>query len=210
MSWLRRQWLPLTVLVIATAALIATMLWIPGRGVWPSPGGWWSPGAMMGGGVAGDGPVPDLAEAERAAERFAQAEGLRVGEVMEFDNEFYAELVDSSGASAIEVLVDRPTGAIRVEWGPAMMWNTADGVHPTQRGFRDCTVHPDNAQRIANDWLRDNRPGETTGHAEAFPGYYTLHTERDGDVVGMLSVHCTTRRGLAPQLAWPLPPTERA
>lgn len=43
---------------------------------------------------------------------------------MQFDNGFYVELVDPAGEAATEVLVDRSSGAMQVEWGPAMMWNT--------------------------------------------------------------------------------------
>jgi hypothetical protein len=35
--------------------------------------------------------------------------------------------------------------------------------------------------------------GHPTGsEAEAFPGYYTLHTLRDGKITGMLSVNAAT------------------
>lgn len=132
-----------------------------------------------------------MADAETAAGRFARGWGLHVGEVMQFDNGFYAELLDSTGNGATEVLIDPDTGAVGLEWGPAMMWNTAYGMHPAATPGT-CALGPDQAQRFADRWLRDNRSGEHVGEAEAFPGYYTLHTLRGGQVVGMLSVQCAT------------------
>ncbi|WP_199433750.1 hypothetical protein [Qaidamihabitans albus] len=184
MIWLRHRWLPLTALVAATTALVATILWAASA---TSTGGW-PAGSMMG--PAGDGPVSSLADAQTAAGRFAQRWGLRVGEVMQFDNGFYAELRDPAGNSATEVLIDPDTGTVGLEWGPAMMWNIAYGMHPAARGT--CTLDPDQAKRIADQWLQGHRLGEHADAADAFPGYYTLHTLRGDQVVGMLSVHCAT------------------
>lgn len=178
-----RRWLPLTVLVAATAALLGTIVWAATSTNGRPPTG------MMG--SAGDGPVSSISAAEAAADRFAQGWGLRVGEVMQFDNGFYAELLDSTGNRATEVLIDPPTGTVGLEWGPAMMWNTAYGMHPAAVRAA-CTVDQDQARRIADQWLRDNRSGEHAGEAEVFPGYYTLHTLRGDQIVGMLSVRCTT------------------
>jgi hypothetical protein len=48
------------------------------------------------------------------------------------------------------------------------------------------------ARQIAEDWLTDRDQGLTADTAEAFPGYYTLHTLQEGQVEGMLSVNNTT------------------
>jgi len=184
-NWLRRRWLPLTVLVAATSLLVASIAWAAGSAAWSPVGG------MMGPAVRGDGPVRDLGAADRAAARFGQRLGLTVGEVMRFDNGFYAELVDPAGNRATEVLVDPATGAVGLEWGPAMMWNTAYGMHPGH-GDRQPSIGADQARRLADAWLTDNRRGEHADEPEAFPGYYTLHTLRGERIVGMLSVHATT------------------
>ncbi len=183
MTWLRRQWLPLSVLVIAVALLGASVTWV---GI---PAGVTGPGHGTGH-VAGDGPVRNLDDAQRAATRFANRWGLTVGEVMQFDNGFYAELADPSGALATEVLIDPPTGDVQIEFGPAMMWNTAYGMHPGRP--TDTTISAEQAKAIANQWLAMNRPGEHAVDADAFPGYYTLHTLQDTQVVGMLSVNAAT------------------
>ncbi|GAA5104532.1 hypothetical protein [Haloechinothrix salitolerans] len=213
---MRRRWLPLTVLVVALVALVASVLW-----VFAGDRGMFVDGRAV---VTGDGPVRDLDGARDAADRFADRLGLTVGEVMEFDNGFYAVLVDVDGEGSTEVLVDPDTGTTWLEYGPAMMWNTRYGMHRSgmygagMHGWRDgadwgdgpdwrcpgwggapgraasCAAEdgPEQARRIADDWLRAERPGERAGHADAFPGYYTLHTERDGEVTGMLSVRCGT------------------
>jgi len=189
MTWLRHRWLPLTVLVTAVVLLVGSIVWIGAAGWAPIMMG---PGAMMGPGVAvaGDGPVRDLDDAERAAGRFADRWGLTVGEVMQFDNGFYAELAEPSGNLATEVLIDPRTGAVQVEFGPAMMWNTAYGMRPVGAGT--ATVGGEQAQVIADRWLQPNRPGEHAGVADAFPGYYTVHTLRGDQVAGMLSVNAAT------------------
>jgi hypothetical protein len=192
MTWLRRRWLPLTVLVTAVGVLVASMVWVVGAGWAPTvfgPGGMMGPG-MGGMAIAGDGPVRDLDDAERAAARLADRWGLTVGEVMQFDNGFYAELAEPSGNLATEVLIDPRTGTVQVEFGPAMMWNTTYGMHPAGAGT--ATVSGEQARAIADRWLQANRPGENAGEADAFPGYYTVHTRRGDQVAGMLSVNAAT------------------
>jgi hypothetical protein len=175
----------LAVLLVATGLLVASIGWTLGQA------SWWPTGPMAGPAVPGDGPVRDLAGAERAAAEFGRPQGLTVGEVMQFDNGFYAELVDPAGNGATEVLIDPASGAVQLEWGPAMMWNIAYGMHPG-RQHAALTVAPQEAQRVADAWLGENRPGERADQAETFPGYYTLHTLRDDQVAGMLSVHATS------------------
>jgi hypothetical protein len=178
----------LTVLAAATGLLIASV-------VWAAAGGWTGTGRrlatpMMGAAVPGNGPVRTLDDAHRAAARFADGWGLTVGEVMQFDNGFYAELVGADGYLATEVLVDPDSGGVALEFGPAMMWNTAYGMHPARGITR--AVDGAQARAIADRWLRGHRPGEHAGTPEAFPGYYTLHVLRGDQIVGMLSVNAAT------------------
>jgi len=155
---------------------------------------------MMGGGygLAGDGTrVGSLAAARQRAQQFADGLGLRAGEVIQFSNGFYAELLTADGQGATEVLVDPADGAVRLEVGPAMMWNTAYGMHAAGRGAgglsdRAATVSAADAPRLAQRWLEANRRGWTVGDSEHFPGYYTLEVVRGGTVAGMMSVNDTT------------------
>jgi len=54
-------------------------------------------------------------------------------------------------------------------------------------------VTADQAKTIAQKWLDANQPGSTPGdQPDAFYGYYTLHTLKDGQITGMLSVNAYT------------------
>ena len=158
-------------------------------------GGMSGSAGMMGGGFGwrdGDGrPVQDLTSARDRAETFAGTleSGLRVAEVMRFAENYYVELEEPDGTKATEVLVDPRTGAVQVEFGPAMMWNTRFGMMAARPGGAQLTAA--RAQAAAELWLRA-RDGLSVGPPEAFPGYFTLHTLRDDKIVGMLSVHAVT------------------
>ena len=150
-------------------------------------------GGMMGGAsgvmsgrvwLAGDGvPVTSIDAARARAERAAGAVGLHPGEVIEFTGNFYVELKDAQGASVTEVLVNPLTGAVSIEPGPAMMWNT---------GNRAASISQDQARSLAAAWLQANRPGETVAALDRYPGYYTIDTTANGKPAGMLSVNATT------------------
>lgn len=149
---------------------------------------------MMAGGYSlpGDGrPVTTLAAARQRAQVYAdQLEG-RTGEVIQFSNGFYAELLTAAGAAATEVLVDPGTGAVQQEYGPAMMWNTTYGMHAAA-GVTGPRVSAEDARRLAQRWLDDQRPGRTAGEGASFPGYYTFDTRRGERIDGMMSVHART------------------
>ena len=117
-----------TVLVAALSALVASVAWAVTQS---SDDGWMMSrygSGMMGYASAGEGePVRDLAGARAQAQRFADRLDLEVGEVMRFERNYYAELEDD-GRLATEVLVDPSSGAISLEYGPAMMWNTRFGM----------------------------------------------------------------------------------
>ena len=110
--------------VVAVGAVVA--LGAGGAGSWNA--GW----GMMGGRYvyrpAQPTQVHTLGVARSDAQQFANRLGLRVDEVMQFQRNFYAKLVDSSGNGATEVLIDPSTGVVSIEYGPAMMWNTRYGM----------------------------------------------------------------------------------
>ena len=193
-------------------------------------GGSMGPG-MMGGGAASAAPCAGrgygtgssgaltIEEAHEAVERYIAALGyssrsaepsrqsLEVAEVMEFERNFYAIARESdTGIGAMELLVDKWTGAVSPEMGPNMMWNgrygpalsLPNGMHG--RGGRmmggtseSNTITPEEALDIAQRWLDVYRPAVTVEeHADPFYGYYTIHTLENGQIEGMLSVHGTT------------------
>ena len=134
---------------------------------------------------------------------------LVVTEVMEFTDNFYAQVEEeSTGIGAFELLVNPYTGAVYPEPGPNMMWNTKYGHMSNSHmsgwggmmggfGYRarsgEVHVSPDDAIQAAQDYLDRDQPGlSADNNADEFYGYYTLHVLEDGQVVGMLSVNGTT------------------
>lgn len=211
--------LALAVLVAAVPALVVSVAWAASRAA--DDHGWMMSrygSGMMGfaSSVRGE-PVESIAEAREQAEKFADRLDLRVGEVMRFERNYYAVL-EENGKPATEVLVDPSTGAVWLEYGPAMMWNMRFGMMSDYRlrgGFgmmggvmggsgmmggdptfvpstRSGKVSGAEAVRIANEWLRRAGSDATASEAKQFPGYYTLHTLERGKVTGMLSVNAST------------------
>ncbi|MEH0844823.1 hypothetical protein V6U81_20780 [Micromonospora sp. CPCC 205711] len=143
-------------------------------------------------GLPGDGQrVESLDEARQRAAAFADRLGLRVGETMQFTNGYYAELTTTTGRGATEVLIDPADGAVSIEYGPAMMWNIRNGMHAGATAAT-ARVSAAEAATIVQGWLDRQGTGLAAGDADEFPGYYTLHTLRDGKPVGMLSVNAYT------------------
>lgn len=154
--------------------------------------GWGHGGSMMGSMDAvwlpGDGAaVSSLGAARARAAMAAEPLNLRTGEVIQFDNGFYVELKDATGGPATEALVDPDTGAVGTEPGPAMMWNTRIGMMRVGNG-RGRHLDAAQAGETATTWLRENKPGTTVRSIDTYPGYLTLDVQRNGAVVGMMSV----------------------
>jgi hypothetical protein len=145
--------------------------------------------------------VLTIEDAHEAVERYIDSQGysgLEIAEVMEFEHNFYAIAEETdTGIGAMELLVDKWTGEVGPEMGPNMMWNTKYGMHGRGgmmgRSSGTDTLTSDEALDIAQRWLDANRPGVTVEeHADPFYGYYTIHTLKDGEIEGMLSVHGST------------------
>jgi hypothetical protein len=82
--------------------------------------------------------VGSLDEARAAFERAVKGFGnpdLEVTEVIEFANNYYAEVEEKdTGIGAMELLIGRPGGRVYQEPGPNMMWNTKYGMMAGGRG----------------------------------------------------------------------------
>ena len=188
-------------------------------------GGWSGSGGMMGlgGGICGfQGGSPGysagtlgLSEAGDAVESYLASVNLpdlAVAEVMEFSNNFYAEVEEeSTGVHAMELLVDKNTGRVYPEYGPNMMWNTKYGMHAgsgwggmmggimmggmmggfgTQEPSAEMPVSTEQALENAQRYLDASIPGtQVADEADVFYGYYTIHVLNDGEIHGMLSVN---------------------
>ncbi|MEJ2357053.1 MAG: hypothetical protein P8Y13_03090 [Deinococcales bacterium] len=59
---------------------------------------------------------------QRFADRLTA--GAQLHDIMVFTNNVYAQVLDASGKAVGEILLDRYSGAVSLEPGPNMMWNT--------------------------------------------------------------------------------------
>ncbi|MCB0103620.1 MAG: hypothetical protein KDD74_16355 [Anaerolineales bacterium] len=125
----------------------------------------------------------------------------------------------STGIGAFELLVDPTSQIAYPEHGPNMMWNLKysglnhqymmgvnggmmgmmDGNNGMMNGWdsatpldvtAELTVTPKQAVQYAQQYLDTNYAGATAATDPAqFYGYYTLDFEKDGKIIGMLSVN---------------------
>ncbi|MBI4733092.1 MAG: hypothetical protein HY781_13390 [Chloroflexi bacterium] len=160
-----------------------------------------------------------LADAKAAAEIYLTAldnPDFKISEIMIFDNNAYVVVTEeSTGLGAFELLVDPLSQVAYPEHGPNIMWNLKYGGlnHEYMMGGQggmmnvmmggnglssaipadissDMTVSPEKAIEYAQAYLDANLAGATAAADPVkFYGYYTLDFERDGVVVGMLSVN---------------------
>lgn len=150
------------------------------------------------------GSVISMDKAQQSVQSFLARTGnkdLRLDELMEFDQNFYALIKEqSTGIGAFELLVNKRTAAVAFEPGPDMMWNTkysmmgrggmmGGGSFGVRTPAGAMTVSSDRATQIAQGWLDNQSGGYSAGTADAFYGYYTFHFERNGRVAGMLSIN---------------------
>jgi len=133
-------------------------------------------------------------EAQVKAEEYAQSinENLKVSEVMEFSNNFYAVVVETdTNKGAFELLIDPYTGQTGLEMGAGMMWNTKYGrmryiTAPSEVN----TLTMKEAAFKAQEALDIQVPGaKVEEDGIDFYGYYSFDFKVDGKVTGMLSVN---------------------
>jgi hypothetical protein len=172
--------------------------------------GWGDMPCGQGYAIPGEGDVSSLQEVETTVHDYMERlgyTGLEVTEVMEFERNYYAIVVEQdTGIGAMELLVDKDSGVVGPEPGPNMMWNAKYGMMGRGGGMMgmrgpelgegmggyasgEMTLSPQEAEDVAQRWLDANLPGRTAGEADEFYGYYTLHFLNDGRIEGMLSVH---------------------
>ena len=160
---------------------------------------------MMGRGRGNYNPNPDtkpltIDQAADYARRYLSAYGGKVTltEVMDFAWNFYAEVEEKdTGIHAMELLIDKYTGQVSPEMGPNMMWNTKysnmagmmGNYYGNSSPTADMPVSPEQAKAIAQQYLDANLSGLTVAEADTFYGYYTLHSLKNDQVEGMLSVN---------------------
>lgn len=140
----------------------------------------------------------DFGEVKNLAGKYLEENNLsnlEISEIMEFSQNFYIEIIEKdTGIGAMELLVDKSSGAIFPEYGPNMMWNLKYGIHSRMslsRSSTDMPIVKDEALDIAGKYLAKINTGESAGSdIVKFYGYYTIHTETEnGEVAGMLSIN---------------------
>jgi hypothetical protein len=147
-------------------------------------------------GALGSGARLSLDQARTLAQEYAAAAGadLAVAEVMEFNNNFYAVVEETStGRGAFEILIDPYTGAVGREPGPDMMWNDKYG-HMSFGSGGENQLSMVEAQAKAQEAIEAQIPGATVHEDGAsFYGYYTFDFDGpDGKIGGMISVEGDT------------------
>jgi hypothetical protein len=110
-------------------SLVLTLI---GALIFGSGGNVSSPLSSAPGTAAPSGVPSSLSEARAAFEQAVSNSGnsnLEVKDVMEFANNYYAQVRESdTGIGVMELLIDKQTGRLYPEPGPNMMWNTKYGM----------------------------------------------------------------------------------
>jgi hypothetical protein len=140
----------------------------------------------------------DFEEVENLTKEYLKSsnlEDLEIAEIMEFSKNYYIEVTEiNTGIGAMELLVDKSSGAVFPEYGPNMMWNLKYGMHGNASSAQDSMSMPitkDEAIKLSEKYLAKSNIGEfTSDDVEIFYGYYTIHTlDENGEIAGMLSVN---------------------
>ena len=171
----------------------------------------WGPGGMMGGmmdgwGCYGYGYAPNataisLDQAVTTAQQYVASlnnPDLQLVEVEEYADNFYGVVREkSTGIDAFQFLVDKYTGAVSLEMGPNMMWNTKYSPMAYMMGgfwFNQpsdkMTVTLDQARANAAQYLKTYLPSTAVeDKGDTFYGYYNFDVLQNGKTYGMLSVN---------------------
>lgn len=173
-------------------------------------GGYYSAGSLENNNIVTLPPLT-IDQAKQAVEGYLKNlnnSDLELKEIMIFNNNAYARIVEkSTGISAMELLVDPTNLSVFPEYGPNMMWNQKYG-HMGGYGMMDgagmmggyfstssstpskMTVTAEQALKLAQQYLDQQYPGyKTPTDADPFYGYYTIDIMKDNQPVGMLSVN---------------------
>jgi len=157
-------------------------------------------GGMMGSGMMGSGMmgyysgIPTALSHDRAgaiANSYLASLNnpeLKIGEFEEYSNNFYVSLVErSTSRGALEAIIDRYSGSLQPE-PPSMMWNSKYSMMGGSQQAQ-MSVTPQQAMKIAQDFLDVVYPGTKADEIVAYYGYYTVMTTLEGEHYGMLSVN---------------------
>ncbi len=187
------------VVLFWTAGVYAMM----GEGSGPGMGGG-QMGGGMGSGMAGDGgmmstmmrntmfygyldvlhPIGTPDEARAAVQSFINASNssLVISALWEYGTVYKAELSDTAGAKAFDLIADKFTGAVMPEMGLSMMLNASygKGLYKMPAFGKNLSITPEQARVNVQGFLAKNSFGYILGSPETYPGYYKFHTSLEG------------------------------
>lgn len=133
-------------------------------------------------------PIVTVDQANTAFQAYISStgSGLSVGEIWEYDTAYKAELVDTNGARAFDLMADKFTGVVTPAMGFSMMMNASysKGLYKKYKFGKNFSVTPDEATTIAQEFVTNNNLGYTLGTPMTYPGYYKFHTQ-NGPILGM-------------------------
>ncbi|MHB8770491.1 MAG: hypothetical protein ACYC7J_05805 [Syntrophales bacterium] len=103
---------------------------------------------------------------------------LAISELWEYGAVYKAELSDTNGAKAFDLLVDKFTGAVSPEMGMSMMMNASygRGLYRTSPFGANLILTAQQATDIAQTFVGNNALGYVLAVPETYPGYYKFHT----------------------------------
>jgi len=177
-------------------------------------------GGMMGGSAYSNVDPLTIEQMKTASQAYIDNSGyssLELGEIMIFGNNAYAIVLEKeTGLGAFELLMNSGSQVAFPEYGPNMMWNLKYGRMAGGGGMMsgggmmggwnngdpdpadisaDMPVTQADAFTIAQAYLDQYVPGAVVAEdSTQFYGYYSMDFEKDGVVVGMLSVNGYSRQ----------------
>jgi hypothetical protein len=177
--------------------MMGPMMGMPGMGpmMWNQTFGWGPMGMMN---VQTVQPLT-IDNVKKAAQDFVKSldnQNLAVKDIMEFEKNFYFIVYEKdTGMGAFEMLVWKDAqgmmvaGVMHPEPGPNMMWNSKYSMMQFAQPLKEMAITSDEAKSLAQKYLDANLSGTSVEDVDQFYGYYTVHTEKDGKISGMLSVN---------------------
>jgi len=134
-------------------------------------------------------PVATKAKAYSAILDFLSPLGgnLQVSEIWEYETAFLAEISDTTGQRAFDLLVDKFTGAVSPQMGLSMMMNASYGrsLFKIHRAARRLKLSPEEATSIAQAFVDKNALPYSLQAPQLYPGFYKFHTTDPGTPAGL-------------------------
>ncbi len=129
-------------------------------------------------------PLTSADQARAAIQAFITASNssLQISDLWEYGTVYKAELMDTTGAMAFDLVADKFTGVVMPEMGMSMMLNASygKGIYKTTSFGRTLKITPSQAMSNAQAFVDRNGLGYTLDSPQTYPGYYKFHTTSNG------------------------------